>query len=214
MSRGWLGLIVAATLIVPLAFLLALRRWYLRWGATPQECRRTLPGDDVVSRPHLAFTRALTIGAPPSEVWPWLVQMGGYERAGWYSYDRFDNAGRPSASTIIPELQNLRVGDIMPTSPSGFGFTVEAIDPERSLVLTVRDPAGTLSIAFVLDPLGSSTRLLLRGRLHVSPTLRGLLMLLMMDAGDFVMMRKMLLGIRARAEMAHRRRQEGAATLG
>lgn len=73
-------------------------------------------------------------------MWPWLVQMGGYTRAGWCSYDRFDNAGRPSAQRIVPDLQHLEVGDVMLTMPDGTGLQVEALDPGRSLVLVIRLP--------------------------------------------------------------------------
>jgi len=114
------------------------RRWQLRWGATEAEGGAALPGDDVVATPWFSATRGLTIGAPPERVWPWIVQMGGYTRAGWYSFDRFDNGGRPSARRIVPELQDLAVGDVMPTSADGSGFPVEAIDPGRRLVLAIR----------------------------------------------------------------------------
>ena len=78
------------------------RRWHLRWGATHDELAMTLPGDDMVQRPHFAFTRAITIHARPEEIWPWLVQLG-YGRAGWYSYDWVDHDNRPSADRILPD---------------------------------------------------------------------------------------------------------------
>lgn len=183
------------------------RRWQMRWGATDEEVARPMPGDDVVPHPWFSATRAISIQAPPSAVWPWLVQMGGYTRAGWYSYDRFDNAGRPSARRIVPELQHLEVGDVMPTMPDGTGFRVEAIDPGRSLVLVIRLPGGTVSSAFALEhrpPRG--TRLVTRLRLAVRPSPLSLLWAAAMDAGDFVMFRRTLLGIRERAERYARSR--------
>lgn len=74
-----------------------------------------MPGDRVVQNPTFNATRALTIKAQPEEIWPWIVQYG-YKRAGMYCYDWFDNDGIPSAESIIPEYQNLKVGDLMPLS--------------------------------------------------------------------------------------------------
>ncbi len=177
------------------------RRWQTRWGATTEECGRRLPGDDLVARPQFAATNVVEIAAEPARVWPWLVQMGGYTRAGWYSYDRFDNAGRPSADRIVPELQHLRVGDVLPTAPDGTGFTVRRIEPGRVLVLEIARPEGTISSAFVLDPVGGNrTRLINRVRWRFRRTPRTLPFALAMDAGHFVMNRRMLLGIRNRAE--------------
>jgi len=87
-------------------YLLLIRPWQLRWGATDEEVVRTMPGDDIVKHPTFNATRAVTINARPEAIWPWLVQMG-MARAGWYSYDWIDNLGRPSAERLIPELQHL-----------------------------------------------------------------------------------------------------------
>ena len=143
-----------------------IRRWQTRWGATLNEVTRRLPGDDVVVAPQYSATNAITVDAAPRAVWPWLVQMGAYGRAGWYAIDRFDNAGVPSAREIVPELQDLRVGDVMATDRSGEGFLVEAIDPARSLVLCIRSTEAVTSAALVLEPtVDGRTRLVLRLRL-------------------------------------------------
>jgi hypothetical protein len=109
-----------------------LRQEFETWGVEPDEQLRSLPGDEVVPDGENLLTRAITIGAPTAEIWPWLVQMG-FERAGWYSYDPVDMKGR-SAHEIRPELQELKVGDIVPTHPGG-GFEVKLIEPQRALVL-------------------------------------------------------------------------------
>jgi hypothetical protein len=137
-------------------------------------------------------------------VWPWLVQMGGYRRAGWYSYDRFDNAGRPSADRVIPELQDLRVGDVMLTSPTD-GFVVRAIDPGRSLVLVIDHRGSRITSVPMLSSLPDErTRLVLRIRAHFRPRHR--LFGLAFDIGDFLFMRRQLLGIRQRVERQQRMR--------
>ena len=82
----------------------------MRWGASDGEVAATYPGADLVPEGKRAATMAVTIAAPPEQVWPWLVQMGG-DRGGWYSWDRLDNGGRPSATEVHPEWQDLALGD-------------------------------------------------------------------------------------------------------
>jgi hypothetical protein len=127
------------------------------------EDRRELPGDDLLPTAKGQWTNAITIRARPSDIWPWLVQMG-CRRAGWYSYDGLDNGGVPSADRIVPELQQVEVGDLFAWTPDAYdGFIVKAVEPERVLVLG--GDAGSLyrvNWAFVLEPLESRTRLLAR----------------------------------------------------
>jgi hypothetical protein len=133
LALGWLGLAVGALGI--LTVLAAYRRWIQpwqhRWGATDAEVRRAMPGDDRI--PDAASTtRAITIAAPAEQVWPWLVQLG-YGRGGWYSYDWIDNDGQPSADRILPELQQLQVGDQILMLPE-VGPRVREVDPNRFFV--------------------------------------------------------------------------------
>lgn len=107
-------------------------QWWRSWGIVAEETGRRLAGDDLIHEPVAIETRGITIDAPPSAVWPWLVQMG-YGRAGWYSYDQLDQRGA-STDRIVPEWQVLEVGDILPTHPGG-GFEVVTVEPERSLVV-------------------------------------------------------------------------------
>src|SRR6266702_5018106 len=92
-------------------YLRFIRPWQLRWGATDEEVARAMPGDDVVKQPTFNATRAVTIQARPEEIWPWLVQIG-VTRAGWYSYDWLDNLGKPSAQRLLPQFQQVAVGDL------------------------------------------------------------------------------------------------------
>lgn len=183
-------------------YLKRVRPWHLHWGATTQEIASVLPGDDLILDPNWTATRAVTINASPGGIWPWLVQMG-YRRAGWYSYDWIDNDGI-YVDRIIPELQQIAVGDMMLTD-SISGFRVEAIEPARSLVLMIHGEAMRLDMditsVLVLVPIDPEhTRLILRARAAFRGLREMLWGMLLFDAGDFVMMRKMLLGIKARAE--------------
>jgi hypothetical protein len=171
------------------AYALALRPRMLRWGATDDELRRPYPGADVVPGGTRGATMATTIDAPPSRVWPWLVQMG-CNRAGWYSWDRLDNAGVASAKRIHPEWQEVSIGDHMTSLQDGSAwFEVAALEPQRFLglraTLTLRGrPLETLGSrpgsytdslwGFLLEELpGGRTRLVVSGYGFARPRLVG-----------------------------------------
>jgi hypothetical protein len=189
-----------------IAYWLGLRPWHIRWGATDDEVAHRLPGDEIVRRPRKWSTRAIRIAAPAEAVWPWIVQIG-QSRGGLYSYDWLENlAGCDihSANQVIPELQALRVGDIVRLGPEGYpAYHVEAIEPDRALVLGGNDPEmGIHSWAFVLEPIDEqTTRLIVRSRDDYPPTLTNVIIWrLITEPVHFVMERKMLLGIKQRAE--------------
>lgn len=126
-------LLMTATTTTVLTLLL--RRRMLNWGATAEERSGTYPGDDLLGRSCSRSTMATTLPGLPDAVWPWLVQMG-VDRAGWYSWDRFDNAGRASATEIITQWQDLRIGDrIAATTDGRFYFTVASMEYPSTLVL-------------------------------------------------------------------------------
>lgn len=187
-------------------YLLLIRPWHLRWGATDEEVRQPMPGDDEVKHPMYRTTRAITIKARPAEIWPWLVQMG-YRRGGLYSYDWLDRLfgilDRPSAESIIPEFQNLKVGDVIPLG-AGPNWPVKAIESNRSLLIALHDPQNpefALTWSWGIYPLDEThTRLVSRVRGRLASTLGGFLMLIILDPTAFLMERKMLLGIKRRAE--------------
>jgi hypothetical protein len=177
-----------------------LRQDSARWGAISAEARAALPGDDLVPVPDYAATNATTVQAAPGEVWPWLVQMGAYTRAGWYSFDRLDNGGVPSAREIIPGLQHLQVGDVLPTDRDGTGFVVERLDPPHAMVLVIREQGTVTSSVFVLREHDRGTRLLCRVRLTAPRTTVGVRYRLLMELGHVPMTLSMLAGIRRRVE--------------
>lgn len=197
-KRGLAAL--AALLLAALAlFWFAYRPWALHWGATDEEIARAMPGDDVVAAPTFNATRAVTIDAPPEAIWPWIIQIG-YRRAGFYSYDRLDNDGIPSAERILPEYQDLKVGDEVPLSRNS-RMKVVVLEPPRAMVWDY--PGDRFSWAWGLYPEGEGrTRLVTR--LHMKYVWRVPLILgyFMIDVGDFIMMRKCMLGIKRRAEAA------------
>jgi hypothetical protein len=124
--------IVASIVAAFAVYQVKLRPLQRTWGVEPGDAERELPGDDVVKDPAIVETRGITISATPDAIWPWLPQMG-FGRAGWYSYDRLDNTAG-SVRRILPEYQDLKVGDTIPAFPGG-GFRVESIEPGASLVL-------------------------------------------------------------------------------
>ena len=214
------GLFAGGVVLGGVAYAFKLRPWLLHWGATEEEVQRALPGDDLVPEPKLACTQAITIEAPPSAVWPWLVQWG-YERGGFYSYDWIDRlvgaAGVVSAERILPEFQHLEVGDMLPVMPEG-GFTVVRIEPERALVLRWRlDMSNGQGVPFdaplperfidgswvwYLEPSGAgATRMLSRFHIDWNPSPQNALYFYaFLEPGSCFMDRGMLLGLKRRAE--------------
>jgi uncharacterized protein YndB with AHSA1/START domain len=223
-SRRLLRTPLVGGALLPWAYLLIVRPWHSRWGATEEEVRRALPYDHFVPDPIYQTTRAVTIGAPPGEVWRWLVQLG-QGRGGLYSYDWLENLADldvHSAEVIVPELQDLKVGDLVRLAPESMGaeagLRVAAMEPGRALVLHQptdphtgrpidRDDPGLENYygwnwAFVLEETdGGSTRLIVRSRIDGSPrTLIGAFYTLLLEFPHFVMERAMLMGIKRRAE--------------
>jgi len=161
-------------------------------------------GDELLSEVDAQLTHAITIDAPPSKVWPWLLQMG-CQRAGWYSWDRLDNAGVKSADHIIPELQKLEVGDILPARPVGAdGFKVLRITPERALILGSITPDWDGTWAFVLEPLGADrTRLVTRYRAAFPPSKRMAMLVPAIASVHAFMEKKQLRTLKHHAERLH-----------
>ncbi len=124
--------LVGAVASLALTYLFVFRPRIKAWGVDPVEAEAPLPGDDLIPEPMATETRGVTIDAPVSQVWPWLVQMG-FGRAGWYSFESMDKRYK-SADAILPEFQKLEPGEVMPIYNGG-GFEVRTVDPEKGLVL-------------------------------------------------------------------------------
>jgi hypothetical protein len=193
--------IVAAVAVVVVAFFGSYRPWHLKWGATPDELAMTMPGDEIVRLPIFNATRVVTVKARPEDIWPWIVQIG-FGRAGWYSIDLFDNLGRHSSERIVPELQRIEIGDLVPLGPGeGSGMFVKEFVVNRSMLWwTGKD--GQTTWAWGLYPtVGGATRLVTRVRTPFSwRQPMSAIWLLLSEVADFPMMRKCLLGIKRRAE--------------
>lgn len=177
-----------------------LRRRHLTWGATPAEVGAPMPGDNLFPHAQYQTTRAITIGVPPGEVWPWLVQVG-YRRAGWYAGDFLDNFARPSIRRIVPELQDIRVGQwlsMVPWPGERTAFLVDSFD--APLWLLWRTPNRSWSWRLSLQE-GGRTRLVTRLRtLYEWRRPLAPITFVLMECADYPMMRRMLRGIRDRAE--------------
>ncbi|MGY1808313.1 hypothetical protein ACI8AF_13165 [Blastococcus sp. SYSU D00669] len=189
-----------------------LRRRYNRWGATAAEVAAPLPGDELVPAPRLGYTRAVTVAAPVEDVWPWLVQIG-QGRGGLYSFDGLENlvgCDLHSAGRIHPDLQRLRVGDVIRLAPADGApfFRVEHIEAPTTLVLLGGGPQPDgppdgdphITWQWVLHAVdgGRRTRLVVRQRLAFPPAQR--LLWHVVEPVTFVMERRMLRGLARRAE--------------
>jgi len=190
-----LGLVLAV-------YLTWARPYQLRWGATDTEVNQQMPGDEINRHPTFLATRAITIEGTPEQIWPWLLQMG-YGRAGFYAYDIFENIGSPrgirSADSIVPELQQFKVGDDMPISPAG-GLSFYAIEPNQYLIWKGdEDYGGFIWAMYPLD--NNHTRLISRARLSYSwdqPV--QLAFDLLTEFSDHLAVRKILQGVKGRVE--------------
>ena len=184
-----------------------LRRRYLRWGATVEEMRTALPGDQLVADADLTATRAITIRTTAAQVWPWLAQLG-QGRGGFYSYDRLENlvgCDIHSADRVAPQWQSIDVGDDVRLHPR-VGLVVAQVEPGRELVLRGGVPIGEapppydFTWAFVLrEDLNGTTRLLVRERYSYSRWWSALLVE-PVELVSALMSQRMLRGIRDRAE--------------
>jgi hypothetical protein len=189
------------------------RPWVLNWGATPDEAGRVMPGDEILPDATLQTTRVITVQAAPEHIWPWLVQMGPKPRAGAYTYDRIERwlgIAMESSDRILPEYQHLEVGEFLPLNEEGTnGVEVRMVEPGRFLVFQWKPADSTWAFGLYSEGDGT-TRLVSRNRIHGSGLLFWLGMVGFMEPGSLVMERKMLLGIKERAESLARKGQAAA----
>jgi len=133
-GRKIAGVVGAAAVV----YGVGVRARLMRWGATDEEVEGPYPGADLVPEGERGATMAVSIDAPPDQVWPWLVQLGG-DRGGWYSWDHLDNASRPSAREVHHEWQDLALGDYVKYWTRRRGpvdaWEVAALEPNRFLGL-------------------------------------------------------------------------------
>jgi hypothetical protein len=196
------GLAVAAALAAGLGiYPVFFRRQCLTWGARPDEVSRKLPGDELLPGAGTVATRTITIDAPPPAIWPWLVQMGS-GRGGVYTYDWIENLfGLDMHSTrrILPQYQDVKAGDEFPLGPGRAAMRVSVLDPERTFTLRFAD--GNWVWIFALFAEDGRTRLFSRNRIAAAGAWPARLFgTLVMEPGSLIMERKMLLGIKERAE--------------
>jgi hypothetical protein len=191
-----------------------LRRWMARWGAAPSDLTRSMAGDSFIADPTYSGTMAVVINARPEDIWPWLMQLG-YQRGGLYSYDWLDRLfgflDRPSATRLLPEFQTLAVGDRIPLG-KGPAWPVAVVDPRRALVLDMRNMGDIDWVwQFGLYPIDENrTRLVSRSVVHAR-SLAAMLITWVIEPSGFVMTRRMLLGLKERAERLRKTAQPAAA---
>ena len=196
-----LTLLVILTLAVLYWF--PIRRWMNQWGATPSDLARVMAGDSLLAEPTYSGTTAITVDARPEHIWPWLVQIG-YQRGGLYSYDWLDRLfgylDRPSATSILPDFQHLAVGDTIPLG-RGPSWPVAVVDPNRALVLDMRNMGGLDWVwqfgLYTVDE--NRTQLVSRSCVRTRSAWARLATYAIEPAG-FLMTRRMLLGLKQRAE--------------
>jgi hypothetical protein len=214
--RRWLTT-VAEVLVLLALLIVALRPWYMKWGATESELQRLYPGDQLAPNVLSVATRAITIQSPPTQVWPWIAQVG-EDRAGFYSYTWLENlflADMHNADRINSQWQTRQLGDTVWLTRKdryqGTARTVIAMyEPGHSMVLvSPRDyeklaqygPPIDGAWAFIVEPEGkNASRLIMRSRGRSKGLLKRAFDYLVFDPVHFIMERGMMLGIKERAE--------------
>jgi hypothetical protein len=195
----------------------ALHPWYLRWGATDRELQQPLPGDELVFSGANTATRAITIQSPPEQIWPWIVQIG-EDRAGFYSYMWLENlflADMHNSDRIVPEWQTRQLGDTVWMARKdrfhGRGRAIVAalqahhamvlVSPDDYAKLTKSGPQISGAWTFIVEPEGKrASRLIMRTLGVPTGPFNRAFNYFVYDPAHFIMERKMLLGIKERAE--------------
>ena len=222
-SKAWLGLGlgVLGGVAAAVIYLERIRPWHLQWGAKKEEVQSTYPGDDLILTPRIDATHAITIEAAPDDIWPWIAQIG-QGRGGFYTYDWIENMMGlqiKSADQVLPQYQDVKVGDIIPLEPGGGGPPVLDVEKYHYLLLggkmdaqtegifRVNDPTPgaymSVTWLFYLDPVSNNqTRLIERFRVDWYPqnAKNWLMYHAFLEPGAFIMERGMLQGIKKRAE--------------
>ena len=192
------GLTVGSIAAAALVYWSLLRRRIMNWGATDAEVDACLPGDELLEHADGVATRAITVDAAASAVWPWIAQMGPLPRGGAYTYDWIENLlglDMHSADRVLPDYQHPQVGDTLGYGKNRMRF--ERVEPRR--VLATRSEDGNWVWSFVLEEQDGKTRLISRNRFRL-PSLTARIGMLPMEPASLVMERKMLHGIKQRAE--------------
>ena len=217
-NRRSTSILVPAVFVAGAAYVLFGRPWHMRWGATDEEISASLPGDELCPETTAQVTHAITIDAPPEDVWPWILQIG-QDRGGFYSYTFLENligCDMHNRFEIVPEWQDRAVGDTVwfgtPKHFQGKARMVAAlVEPNRAMALVnpadwERIQAGQKGVegswAFVLKPLDEkTTRLVVRLRAAAHPApLQSAANYVFWEPAHFVMERKMLRTIKRLAE--------------
>lgn len=192
-------IVILVIILLVGVYLLIIRPWQLKWGASDEELKMEYPGDNIVKDPDFNAVRGITINAKPADIWKWIIQIGS-RRAGWYSIDWMDNAGKKSSEIILPEFQNIFVGQFIPFTPDQKnGMWIKEF-VENKYILWI-DDKGMATWTWLLSPLNSNqTRLITKLRTRYNWKSIWILYYLIYDVGDIVMMSKCMKGIKKRSE--------------
>lgn len=209
-SRSIVAGLAVPTALGVVAYLTMGRRPCLAWGATAEDVERAMPGDELLPDPDILATRAVRIAAPPEAVWPWLVQMGS-GKGGLYTYDWIENLlglNMHSVDEVLPQFQDPQLGDVEQLGKSGPRLRLEVLEPGRAMVWHSEDGNWVWAFGLYAEA-GGMTALVSRNRIQTpeAPPLLRAFNTLLMEPGSLVMERKMLLGIKQRAERLARDRE-------
>ncbi|PKL83067.1 MAG: hypothetical protein CVV24_06800 [Ignavibacteriae bacterium HGW-Ignavibacteriae-3] len=192
-------IILSTGVFIVLLYFFTVRPWQLTWGSTKDEINQSFNGDDIVKKPHFVGTRAISIKAPPSEVWKWIIQIGS-ARAGWYSIDLIDNANVPSSREILQEYQKIEIDYFIPFTPDQKnGMWVKEFKDSEYILWWDKKGNGTWGW-YLYQSESGGTRLITRLRTRYDFSFPWIIYYIVYDFGDIIMMSKCMRGIKERAE--------------
>lgn len=194
--------ILAGLGILAIIIMIALLPWMDSWGATDDEIAASFSGDELVPSPRLLYTRGVSIHATPEQIYPWIAQLGA-DKGGMYSYTWIESliqCPQINADRIHEEWQELKPGDkvlMCPDVNAPPAYEVAKIEPNRAIVMAHQEKGIWTDVwQFNLVPQDNrTTRLVIRSRSALEGWLWDV-----MRPGEFIMMRRMMLGIKERAE--------------
>ena len=194
--------VLAGLGVLAIVLIFALLPWMDRYGAMDEEINASYPGDELVPNPRITYTRAVSIAAAPEEIYPWIAQLGA-DKGGMYSYTWLEaliQCPQTNADRIHEEWQGLEVGDkvlMCPDENMPPAYLVAMIEENQTIVLGHKEKEDWIEVwQFNLVPQDDgTTRLVIRSRSAAEGWFWDAI-----RPGEFIMMRRMMLGIKERAE--------------
>ena len=162
---------------------------HISWNTTPEEEALCFPCDRHAVGYAGTYYRAISIQAPPSRIYRWLLQM----RLAPYSYDWINHLGRQSPRRLATDAVPLAKGQSMMII-----FDVIEFEENRSITLKVRPHSfwewlfGGILLSYLILPRGESCRMIVKIHRSFRRSPLGVFMKYFLPWANLIMHRKQL----------------------